>query len=123
VLEIDDEQAAIVREIFARFADGASCLAISRELNTHAIPSPGTTGKRKTRRRKGWMASAVRVILRNPLYCGRMRWNVSQFVRDPDSGKYKRRRRPSAEWIENREEFLRIISDELFDRAQARTRA
>lgn len=40
VLEVDDEQAAIVREIFARFVDGASCLAISRELNARGVPSP-----------------------------------------------------------------------------------
>lgn len=52
-----------------------------------------------------------------------MRWNVSQFVRDPDSGRYKRRRRPRADWVENREESLRIISEEVFERAQARTRA
>ncbi len=123
VLEIDSEQAAIVREIFARFVDGASCLAISRELNERGVPSPGSTWKRKTRRCRGWMASAIRVILMNPLYCGRMRWNVSQFVRDPDSGKYKRRRRPTADWVENREESLRIIPDEVFERAQARTRA
>jgi site-specific DNA recombinase len=123
VLEIDSEQAAIVREIFARFVDGASCLAISRELNARGVPSPGSTWKRKTRRCRGWMASAIRVILKNPLYCGRMRWNVSQFVRDPDSGKYERRRRPQADWVENREESLRIIPDEVFERAQARTRA
>jgi site-specific DNA recombinase len=123
VLEIDSEQAAILREIITRFLEGASCLAISRELNARGVPSPGSTWKRKTRRCRGWMASAVRVILMNPLYCGRMRWNVSQFVRDPDSGKYKRRRRPQADWVENREESLRIISDELFERAQARTRA
>ncbi|MHB8812569.1 MAG: recombinase family protein [Steroidobacteraceae bacterium] len=123
VLEIDKEQAAIVREIFTRFVDGASCLAISRELNARGVPSPGSTWRRKTRRCTGWMASAVRVILKNPLYCGRMRWNVSQFVRDPDSGKYKRRGRPKADWVENREESLRIISDEVFERAQARTRA
>jgi site-specific DNA recombinase len=123
VLEIDSEQATMVQEIFARYVEGASCLVISRELNTRGVPSPGSTWKRKTRRCKGWMASAIRVILKNPLYCGRMRWNVSQFVRDPDSGKYKRRRRPQADWVENREESLRIISDELFERAQSRTRA
>lgn len=123
VLEIDSEQAAIVREIFTCFADGASCLSISRELNDRSVPSPGSTWKRKTRRCRGWMASAIRVILKNPLYCGRMRWNVSQFVRDPDSGKYKRRRRPQADWVENPEESLRIIPDEVFERAQARTRA
>jgi site-specific DNA recombinase len=68
------------------------------------------------------MGSAVRVILRNPLYCGRVRWNVSQFVRDSDSGKHKRRRRPKTEWVEHRDESLRIIPDELFERAHARTR-
>jgi hypothetical protein len=68
------------------------------------------------------MGSAVRVILRNPLYCGRMRWNVSQFVRDPDSGKHKRRSRPKTEWVEHRDGSLRIIPDALFERAQGRTR-
>lgn len=123
VLEVDDAQAAIVREIFERFADGASCLAIARELNARAVPSPGSTWKRRARRCKAWMGSAVRVILRNPLYCGRMRWNVSLFVRDPDTGKHKRRRRPKADWVEHQDESLRIISDELYARAQARTRA
>ncbi|GFE79257.1 resolvase [Steroidobacter agaridevorans] len=123
VLEIEESQAAIVREIFTRFADGASCLVISRELNERGIPSPGSTWKRKARRCKGWMGSAVRVILRNPLYGGRVRWNVSQFVRDPDSGSYKRRRRPKAEWVEHQDESLRIIPNELFEKAQARTRA
>jgi hypothetical protein len=64
------------------------------------------------------MGSAVRVILRNPLYCGRVRWNVSQFVRDPDSGTHKRRRRPKADWVEHQDEALRIIPNELFERAQ-----
>jgi site-specific DNA recombinase len=122
VLEIDDDQAAIVRDIFARYVDGASCLAISRELNARGIPSPGSTWKRKARRCKGWMGSAVRVILRNPLYCGRVRWNVSQFVRDPDSGKHQLRSRPKAEWVEHRDESLRIILDALYEQAQARTR-
>ncbi len=123
VLEIEDGKAAIVREIFERFADGASCLAIARELNARGVPSPGSTWKRRARRCKAWMASAVRVILRNPLYCGRMRWNFSQFVRDPDTGKHKRRRRPKADWVEHQDESLRIISDDLFQRAQDRTRA
>lgn len=123
MLEVEDGQAAIVREIFERFTDGASCLAIARELNARGVPSSGSTWKRKTRRCKAWMASAVRVILRNPLYCGRMRWNVSQFVRDPDTGKHERRRRPKADWVEHLDESLRIISDELFARAQSRTRA
>lgn len=120
-LEIDSEQAAIVREIFERHADGASCRTIASELNDCGVPSPGSTWRRKVRRCSGWMGSAIRVILRNPLYTGTVRWNVSQFVRDPDSEKYKRRARPKADWHTYKDEALRIISDELFAKAEART--
>jgi site-specific DNA recombinase len=123
VLEVDQEQAAIVREMFERHADGASYLTISRELNDRGVASPGSTWRRKVRRCRGWMQSAVRSILKNPLYTGRQRWNASQYLRDPDSGKDRRRMRPESEWTVNREELLRIVSDELFDRVQARTRA
>lgn len=122
VLEIDEEQSAIVREIFERYTAGASCLTIARELNDRKVPSPGATWKRKVRRCSGWMGSAVRVIVRNPLYTGHVRWNVSQFVRDPDSGSYKRRARSQKEWVEHRDEKLRIVTDEQFAAARARTR-
>lgn len=120
-LEIDPEQAQIVRQMFERFVEGASYTAIAADLNERRVPSPGSTWKRRTRRCGGWMNSAVRVILRNPLYTGRVRWNVSQFVRDPDTGSYKRRRRPQTDWHEFQDESLRVVSDELFERAQKRT--
>ena len=122
VLEIDPEQAAIVVGMFERFADGASCLSISRELNERGVASPGSTWRRKVRRCRGWMQSAVRSILKNPLYTGRQRWNASQYLRDPDTGKDRRRARPESEWKVNQDESLRIIGDALFESAQARTR-
>jgi site-specific DNA recombinase len=121
-LEIDPEQAKVVREIFQRFAEGASYTVIAADLNARNVPSPGSTWKRQTRRCRGWMNSAVRVILLNPLYTGRVRWNVSQFVRDPDTGKYKRLRRPESDWHEFRDESLQIVAGELFEQAQRRTR-
>lgn len=72
------------------------------------------------RRCRGWVGSAVRVVLRNPLYTGHVRWNVSQFVRDPDTGAYKRRKRTEAEWVHHHDESLRIVSDELFEQVHAR---
>lgn len=48
VLEIDGEQAAIVREIFTRFVDGARRLAISQELNADSLPSPGSPDRHRT---------------------------------------------------------------------------
>jgi site-specific DNA recombinase len=122
-LEIDPEQAPIVKRIFDRFVEGASCLTISRELNEGGVPSPGSTWRRKVRRCRGWMASAVRGMLKNPLYTGQQRWNASQYLRDPDTGKDRRRARPESEWKVHRDESLRLVSDALFESAQARTRA
>ena len=48
VLEVDADQAAIVRYIYERFVDGASCTTIAAELNGRNIPSPGSTWRRKT---------------------------------------------------------------------------
>jgi site-specific DNA recombinase len=121
-LEIDEAQAEIVKEIFNSYAEGMSCLAIARELNSRAVPHPGLAWKKKKRRCPGWMGSAVRVIIKNPLYTGFVRWNASQFVRNPDTEKITRRTRPKSEWITHQDEEVRIVSDELFERAQARTR-
>ena len=120
VLQRDPVMAKVVQEIFQRFTDGDSTAMIARALNARGVPSPGSTWRREVRRCAGWMSSAVRVILQNPLYTGQQRWNTSQFVRDPESNKHVRRARPKAEWVVNENPALRIVSDELFQRAQAR---
>lgn len=123
VLEIDEQQAPFVRSIFERFAEGASCFTIAKELNEAGVASPGSSWRREVRRCKGWLGSSVRSILKNPLYTGQQHWNTSQYLRDPDTGKDRRRARPRAEWTVVRQEHLRIVSDDLFQRAQTRTRA
>lgn len=119
-LEIEPTQAEIVKEIFERAADGASCLAIAKELNGRGVPSPGSTWRRKIRRCHGWADSGVRVILRNELYRGRLTWNKVQLQRDPETHKYRRKTRPESEWITHQMEELRIVSDDLFQRASRR---
>jgi site-specific DNA recombinase len=121
-LECDQTQAKIVRLIFERFANGASCQTIAKELNARGVPSPGSSWKRKIRRAAGWMGSGVRVILKNPLYTGLQGWNRSKFVLNPGTEKIIRRKRPKSEWVVNQDESLRIVSDELFADAQRRTK-
>lgn len=119
---VNDDEAAIVCEIFERFADGASTRSIAKELNDRGVPSPGSSWDRVTRRASGWMGSGIRVMVRNERYRGVVHWNTSEWRKDCDSGKRTRVMRERSEWITHTDESLRIVSDDLWDRAQLRMR-
>ena len=113
--KVDKGEAFIVREIFGKYAAGASCRTIAADLNARRIP-----WNRTERRSSGWMGSGIRVILRNERYRGVIHWNTSEWKKDPDTGKRQRVMRSRAEWISHADESLRIISDALWERAQKR---
>ena len=117
-----ESEAAVVREIFERFADGASTRDVAKVLNARGVPSPGSSWDRVTRRASGWMGSGIRVIIRNERYRGVVHWNTSEWRKDCDSGKRTRHLRPRSEWITHADESLRIVSDDLWSRAQERMR-
>ena len=118
---VDESQAIVVRQIFERYAEGASCRTIARELNAQGIPLPGSHWKRKNRRNGGWMGSGIRAIVLNERYTGQVSWNCSKWTKDPDSGKRIRRERPKSDWHVYHDEELRIVSDELFRSAELRS--
>jgi site-specific DNA recombinase len=123
VLVVNEAQAVIVREIFARYIKGASCTDIARDLNKRGVPSPGSTWSgRKVRRCSGWIDTAVRVILQNPIYTGTVRWNTSKWKLDEKTGTMARSERPQAQWEQYtyHEEAYRIVTDELWQSAEAR---
>ena len=60
------------------------------------------------------------MILRNERYRGVVHWNVSEWRKDPDTGKRQRIMRPREQWISHVEESLRIVSDALWERVQKR---
>lgn len=66
--EVHESEAAIVREIFQRYIDGASCRSIAQELNARGVPSPGAAWNRTERRCRGWIASGIRAMLHNERY-------------------------------------------------------
>lgn len=125
---IHPEQAEAIREIFERYANGESARAIVRDFNVRSVPSPGSYWKK--RKSHGWVHTALlgcrakaSGILRNPIYTGRVTWNKRTGKKVPGTGRRIQERRPEAEWIEYHDESLRIVSDDLFDRVQARLRA
>jgi site-specific DNA recombinase len=118
--KVDKGEAFIVREIFGKFADGVSPRAIASDLNARRVLSAGASWKRAQRRANGWMGSSVRVVLRNERYRGVIHWNVSEWRKDPDTGKRLRVERPPSEWITHKDESLRIVTDDLWHRAQKR---
>lgn len=124
---VDVEQAAVVLEIFTRYANGESAKTIARSLNERRVPSPGAVWQMKKRRAAGWPHTTIlgsftkaSGILRNPIYIGRAMWNKRRGKKVPGTHQRIQKRRPDAEWIEHRDEALRVVSDELWHRVQAR---
>jgi site-specific DNA recombinase len=129
-IEIDEAQAAVVRRIFTMYASGTSPRAIAAALNADGVISPGATWKRTERRTDGkWLASTIHGdvrrglgILNNRAYVGIVVWGQCEWKRSAvDSA--KRRVTVRAAAIERAEERLRIVPQELWDRAKARQAA
>jgi len=110
--EIVEAQAIIVRRIWRECAEGRSHRTTAHQLNVDRIPFPSQDTKRGSER-KGWTASTVRTIVMNQIYCGRVIWNRSQFLKDPDTGRRLRVARPPDQWDVKERPELRIIPPEL----------
>ncbi|MBX3230688.1 MAG: recombinase family protein [Labilithrix sp.] len=105
---VNAEQAAVVLEIFTRFARGEGYRTIAKELNARGLPSP-SAGKRGT---GSWSPSAVFEIIHRERYLGRIVWN--KFEKMYRKGTKVRVERPEHEWLVVDAPHLRIISDELW---------
>lgn len=116
--QIVAEQAEVVRRIFREYGSGQSCQRIVYALNEDGIPGPGgrpwklTTLYGSPRKGSG--------ILNNQLYVGRVIWNRSEWIKDPQTHKRQRRDRPQREWITRVHPELRIIEDTEWEAVHSR---
>lgn len=118
-LEIVEDEAAIVRRIYAEYAAGATPRSIATTLNAERIPAP---------RGNYWSESALQGnkarghgILVNPLYGGELVWNRTRFIKDPDSGRRVSRVNPIAEWQRAAAPHLAIVDAEIVAAVKARS--
>ena len=109
-----DPEAEWVRYIFKRYAeDGVSVAKITKELNAKSV----SKGHRSSK--PGWHRQIVQRIIDSPKYIGRWSWGATKTLRNNigkkrqvpvDEGRIMHRDRPG----------LRIIPQELWEKAQAR---
>ncbi len=93
---VNEDEAAVVRQIFRLFGEGGSYSEIARELNRLRIPSP---------QGKLWRYQSIRGIIANEVYLGRM-----------IQGK-RCSREPDVVTVENTHDA--IITEDLFEKAQS----
>jgi len=114
---INESDAAVVRRIFEMSASGNSLKRIAKTLNEQHVQSPRP---RKGRGAAGWCPTAVREMLYNERYVGRLVWNKSKFVNVPGTNRRVARPHPEKEWKIREAPQLRIVSEELWAKVQHR---
>ena len=115
---IDEGEARIVRSIFELFVAGMSPAAIARRLNADGVP--GKQGRPWTDSMIRGHAQRGAGILRNTMYVGSQVRNRQSFTKDPATGRESARLNPRSVWIVTPVTDLRIVPQDLWERAQAR---
>jgi site-specific DNA recombinase len=108
---IEEGEAAVVRRIFALYAEGISPVRIARLLNAEGIPGPNGGA---------WLEDTIRGrigrqdgILRNPIYDGRLVWNRRHNLKNPITGALVRRDNAPEDYVETEAEHLTLERDLL----------
>lgn len=115
---IVEEEAAVIRRIFADYVAGRSAREIAARLNLEHVPGP---------RGGAWNASSLHGsrqrgngVLRTELYAGVKVWNRMLVVKDAMTGARIPRLRPEAEWRRTPVPQLAIVDPATWTAAAAR---
>lgn len=117
-LLIVEEEAEVVRRIYAEYAEGKSPRAICHDLNRDGIRPP--RGERWNASALNGNADRVNGILRNPIYAGTLIWNRVRMVKDPATGRRVSRPNPESEWQRASHPDLCIVPPSLWEAVQGR---
>jgi site-specific DNA recombinase len=110
-VEVVPAEAEIIRQIFGWYANGLGGNAITARLNRDDIRGP---------RGHWWKVNAVKRVLRNERYLGRMIWGQRTFERRPGTSQKVPRAIPREQWrVQDRPE-LRIVNQALWDATRRR---
>ncbi len=113
VHKIVEEEASIIRRIYAEFTEGKSIHAIVQGLNQDKMPT-------KKNQPGGWANSTISRILKNEKYAGHWNWRKTKNIRDPMTGKMKKFDRPETEQMLCFKDDLAIIDLDTWEKAKQR---
>lgn len=120
-LVLDDERAAVVRQIFEWAVLGEGYKSIIRRLNASPTRYPGPDSH--PRSDGSWSARTVHSILLNPVYTGLTVWNRQASRRGADGRRVGQHFRSSSEWIWSAgPTHPAIVDRDLFERVWERRR-
>lgn len=104
----------IVRKIFDwRVNHGMSPGEIARKLTNQGVPTYTDSGE--------WARDSVKAILKNPIYCGKVKWNSRMAVKQMVNGelvKVRRNMTDTERYLEYEGKHDGLISEEMFRAAQ-----
>lgn len=107
---VDEEAAGAIREAFELYADRSwSRDKIAERFNQRTVGGVRT-----------WDSARIRQLLARSTYRGVEFYEMTYLVRDPATGGVTVKRRPPAEWRRRDVPDLRIVPDDLWERAAAR---
>ena len=116
VRRISTAEADVVRDIFEMYVSGRGMRGIAKSLNEQKAQCPRPRGQGPA----GWAPSSVWAVLRRPLYRGEVVWGRTK-KRDR-WGQKNRSQRAEEDWVRVDVPHLRIVSERLWQAAQARRR-
>jgi len=117
-LEIDEKEARIVKILYEWLAnEGLSEYKIQQKINSMKIPTKYDRlgRKKKTGSKYWWNRRTIGRILRSEIYAGAFYYRR---YKSPGRVRGKNNLRPKEEWIRVEDKSLKIISRELFEKAQ-----
>lgn len=123
ILIVAEDEAVIVRRIFASALEGKSSMMIARELNQEQVSTPieyKISKKQTNRSPRGdkfqWNHTIICSILNNPVYVGDMVYG--KYYKNEVGG--KKYLKPKSEWKIYKNHHEAIVSREDFDKLQKR---
>jgi hypothetical protein len=110
-VEIVPEEATVIVRVFKWYADALGIYTIVSRLNTEGVRGP---------RGARWRPGAVKRLLLNEKYLGRLIWGQRTYDRRPRTAQKVARAVPRDHWRIQDHPELRIVSDDLWARVEAR---